>query len=67
MIHRIKDMNGTGPSGGNNSCAKFPFKKIINTGAVQWIASQMGFSELASYLENGNTTEYAHFILTGEG
>ena len=40
---------------------------MFNTGAVQWIASQMGFSELASYLENGNTTEYAHFILTGEG
>jgi len=40
---------------------------MFNTGAVRWIASRMGFSELAAYLEDDNTREYAHFILTGEG
>ncbi len=40
---------------------------MLNTGAVQWIASRMGFSELAAYLENDDTGEYVHFILTGEG
>jgi hypothetical protein len=40
---------------------------MLNTGAVQWIASHMGFSELAAYLENDDTGEYVHFILTGEG
>jgi hypothetical protein len=27
----------------------------------------MGLADLAYYLDKGNTTEYAHFILTGEG
>ncbi len=40
---------------------------MFNTGAVQWIASRMGLAELADYLEGGNTREYVHFILTGEG
>jgi len=40
---------------------------MLNTGAVRWIASRMGFSELAAYLENDDTGEYVHFILTGEG
>jgi hypothetical protein len=40
---------------------------MFNTGAVQWIASQMGFLELAAYLAVNNTDEYVHFILTGEG
>jgi hypothetical protein len=40
---------------------------MFNTGAVQWIASQMGLMELVDYLEGDNTREYAHFILTGEG
>jgi len=39
---------------------------MFNTGAVQWIASQMELMELVDYLEGGNTREYAHFILTGE-
>jgi hypothetical protein len=39
---------------------------MFNTGAVQWIAAQMGLAELVSYLEGGNAKEYAHFILTGE-
>ena len=40
---------------------------MFNTGAVQWIASHMGFSELAAYLEGGDAREYVQFILTGEG
>ncbi len=40
---------------------------MLNTGAVRWIASHMGFSEPAAYLENDDTGEYVHFILTGEG
>jgi hypothetical protein len=40
---------------------------MFNTGAVQWIASQMGLPELAAYLESGHAGEYVHFILTGEG
>jgi hypothetical protein len=39
---------------------------MLNTGAVQWIASHMGFSELAAYLEETDAGEYVHFILTGE-
>ena len=35
--------------------------------AVQWIADQMGLSELAAYLSEGNTKEYSHFLLTGKG
>jgi hypothetical protein len=35
--------------------------------AVKWIAIRMGLADLAYYLDKGNTTEYAHFILTGEG
>lgn len=40
---------------------------MFNTGAVQWIASQMGLSELAAYLAGNDAGEYVHFILTGEG
>ena len=40
---------------------------MFNTGAVQWIAAQMGLMELADYLEGDNSREYAHPILTGEG
>jgi len=40
---------------------------MFNIGAVQWIADQMGLSELAVYLSDDNTKEYTHFILTGEG
>ncbi|MPN25529.1 hypothetical protein SDC9_172941 [bioreactor metagenome] len=40
---------------------------MFNTGAVQWIASHMGFSELAAYLEETDAGEYVHFILSGEG
>ena len=40
---------------------------MFNTGAVQWIASQMGLPELAAYLESSDAGEYVHFILTGEG
>jgi hypothetical protein len=40
---------------------------MFNTGAVQWIASQMGLMELVDYLDGDNSREYAHFILTGEG
>lgn len=40
---------------------------MFNTGAVQWIASQMDMAELAAYLNEENTKEYSHFILTGEG
>ncbi len=39
---------------------------MFNTGAVQWIASQMGLPELAAYLAGGDAGEYVHFILTGE-
>ncbi|NBK22032.1 MAG: DUF5049 domain-containing protein [Spirochaetia bacterium] len=39
---------------------------MFNIGAVQWIASQMGFSELAAYLESSDAGEYTHFILTGK-
>ncbi len=35
--------------------------------AVKWMAIRMGLADLAYYLGEGNTTEYAHFILTGEG
>jgi hypothetical protein len=34
--------------------------------AMEWIAIRMGFADLAYYLGEGNTTEYVHFILTGE-
>ena len=40
---------------------------MFNTGAVQWIASQMGLPELAAYLAGNDAGEYVHFILTGEG
>lgn len=39
---------------------------MFNITAVQWIADQMGLSELAAYLSEDNTKEYVHFILTGE-
>jgi hypothetical protein len=39
---------------------------MFNTGAVQWIASQMGLMELVDYLEGDNIREYAHFIIIGE-
>ena len=34
--------------------------------AVKWIAIRLGLAALAHYLGEDNTTEYAHFILTGE-
>lgn len=40
---------------------------MFNTGAVQWIAAQMGLPELAAYLAGNDAGEYVHFILTGEG
>lgn len=40
---------------------------MFNTGAVQWIAAQMGLPELAAYLAGSDAGEYVHFILTGEG
>ena len=40
---------------------------LFNTGAVQWIAAQMGLPELAAYLAGNDAGEYVHFILTGEG
>jgi hypothetical protein len=39
---------------------------MFNTGAVQWIASQMGLPELAAYLAENDEGEYVHFILTGD-
>jgi len=48
--------------------------KVRNTGLtnmfdilmVQVIAQNLGFDELAQYIEDGNRKEYSQFILTGE-
>jgi len=34
---------------------------------VKWIAMRMGLADLGHYLSEDHSTEYTHFILTGEG
>jgi hypothetical protein len=34
---------------------------------VKWIAMRMDLADLVHYLSEDHSTEYTHFILTGEG